>query len=252
MNKKQLGLVVALMPAMMVGSAQADTVFGVYFDAKYWQYDTDGNIGSGSDQATFDFDQEQRAILSIALEHPIPLLPNLKIRQSVQKSTGSTTLTSNFTYDGRTYLAGSTIGADLDFSHTDFTLYYEILDNDVVSFDIGVSGQKYDGYATVIDQNGNRNELAFNGVIPTGYLAAQIGIPGTGFNFYGEGYLLSIDDSSLRDIDAGIEYRFIENVAADVSLQVGYRTMKVELDDLDGLYSDISFKGPYIGLKGHF
>jgi hypothetical protein len=63
---------------------------------------------------------------------------------------------------------------------------------------------------------------------------------------------VTIDDSSIRDIEAGIEYRLVENLAVDVNLQLGYRSIAIELDDLDGIYSDLSFKGPYLGLEIHF
>ena len=42
------------------------------------------------------------------------------------------------------------------------------------------------------------------------------------------------------------------NLAIDLTLQLGYRAVTLELDDLDDIYSDLEFKGIYAGLEVHF
>jgi hypothetical protein len=44
----------------------------------------------------------------------------------------------------------------------------------------------------------------------------------------------------------------MENLAVDVTFQVGYRAVELELDDLDDIYSNLEFKGVYAGLEVHF
>ena len=78
------------------------------------------------------------------------------------------------------------------------------------------------------------------------------GLPFTGLSAYARGHVLAIDSSSLQDIEIALEYRILDSVLLDGSIQVGYRYFNVELDDVAGLYSDVEFKGPFVGFQLHF
>ncbi|MGM0480878.1 MAG: TIGR04219 family outer membrane beta-barrel protein [Pseudomonadota bacterium] len=212
-------------------SASADTVLGLYIGAQGWQAESQGRYQFlSADAYQVDGDDTQASYYA-ALEHPIPLLPNIKVRQN------------NLTAD--TELSGT----ELNFDHVDYSLYYEIFDNDVVAIDAGINGKKFDGRAVDINGAGVKQ---FSEVIPTAYLAARVGLPFTRWTVTGEAKGLSIDDSSLTDIQAAVEYRLIDNLAVDVSLSAGYRSLRVELDNVDGLFSDIDFDGPFVSLDVHF
>jgi outer membrane protein len=239
-------------PAMLLSSAvQADTLLGVYAGGQIWDTENTGNFGSGAGNQSFGFADEKQQSFYIALEHPVPLLPNIKIRENELSTQGFVTLSEDFVYNGEGYSAGTSLASAIDLSHTDVTLYYEIFDNDLLSFDIGVTGKKVDGLLAVRDAQ-SENSLKSDGWIPTGYAQLRVGIPATPLTVYGLANAISIDDSSVRDIEAGIEYRLVENLAVDLNLQLGYRDITIELDDLDGIYSDLQFKGPYLGLEIHF
>jgi outer membrane protein len=77
-------------------------------------------------------------------------------------------------------------------------------------------------------------------------------LPGTSFNLFANGNLLSIDDHKLYDYQVGVSYELIDNLAVDVNLTVGYRAVKIELEDLDNLYTNIDFKGAFAGVVVHF
>ena len=64
--------------------------------------------------------------------------------------------------------------------------------------------------------------------------------------------MLSVDDHSLTDYQAALTYSLMENLALDVTFQLGYRAVELELEDLDGIYSNLEFKGVYAGLEVHF
>ena len=74
----------------------------------------------------------------------------------------------------------------------------------------------------------------------------------TGFGVFFEGSFLGIDDQALTDYQAAITYTVIENMAIDITFQVGYRAFALELEDLDNIYTDLEFKGVYAGLEVHF
>jgi len=41
-------------------------------------------------------------------------------------------------------------------------------------------------------------------------------------------------------------------MVVDVNLTAGYKSVKLELDDLDDLYTDIEFDGVFAGVVVHF
>ncbi|MDT7525742.1 MULTISPECIES: TIGR04219 family outer membrane beta-barrel protein [Idiomarinaceae] len=241
-----------VLPALLLGAnAQADTILGIYAGGQYWDTSNSGNFGSGNGTQGFNFADETQNSFYVALEHPIPLLPNFKVRRNDLTTYGVTTLGSDFSYNGIGYSAGTTLNSSVDLTHTDYTLYYEIFDNDLLSVDLGITAKQVDGLLAVRDATAE-NSLDADGWIPTGYAQVRVGIPATDLTLYGLANAVSIDDSSVRDIEAGIEYRLVDSLAVNLNLQLGYRDITIELDDLDNIYSDIQFKGPYLGLEIHF
>lgn len=248
--KPALTLVLAsalIMPA----AASADTILGIYAGGQYWNTDNSGSFGTFERQQSFAFDDEQQSSFYVALEHPIPLIPNIKIRHNSLDVYGDVSLMQDFTFGGMNFPTTTSIDSMVDLSHTDYTFYYEIFDNDLLSIDLGITAKHVDGALTVRDAETSASRSS-DGWIPTGYGHVRVGIPATDLTVYGMANAISIDDSAMRDLEAGIEYRLVENLAVDLNLQFGYRDITIELDDLDGVYSDLRFKGPYIGLEVHF
>ncbi len=248
--KKVAALMLA--PALMLSSAaHADTLLGIYAGGQFWETSNSGSFGSGQGLQTFNFDDKSQRSFYVALEHPIPLIPNIKVRHNDLVTQGAVVLSEDFTYNGIGFGAGTSLNSSIDLTHTDYTLYYEILDNSIIGLDLGITGKRVDGLLAVADAS-QESKLESDGWIPTGYAQVRVGIPATDLTIYGIANAISIDDSSVRDIEAGIEYRLVENLAIDLNLQLGYRDIKIELDDLNNIYSDIRFKGPYLGLEIHF
>ena len=84
------------------------------------------------------------------------------------------------------------------------------------------------------------------------YVSTVVGLPFTGFDIFAEGNLLSFDDHTLYDYQAGISYAVLDNIAVDFNINLGYRAMKLELADLDDLNSNLDFKGFFAGAEIHF
>src|SRR5690554_6239454 len=140
MKKQAIAICV---PALILsGAAQADTVVGLYAGAQVWDTSNSGQFGTGNGNQSFAFTDEKQTSFYIAVEHPIPFLPNIKIRENELVSYGATTLTQDFNFNGQVYSANSSITSYVDLSHTDFTLYYELFDNDLIAFDLGMTGKK--------------------------------------------------------------------------------------------------------------
>ncbi len=246
--KKLTSFKLALAAAMVASSAQADTLLGLYAGAQYWQVEPEGEFGTAQDdQANFNFDDDAQGSFYIAFEHPVPLIPNIKLRQTQLEVAGAGNV--DFNFNGTNYSGTAQVDADL--SNTDLILYYEVLDNGLASFDFGVTVKSLDGEIIVSDGDASDTQ-ELSGYVPMGYIAANVGLPLTGFSIYGDFSILSIGDHSMTDYQAGLAYTFVDNLAVDMSAQLGYRSFSLELDDLDGIYSDLEFSGIYGGLEVHF
>jgi outer membrane protein len=243
---------VALASCLTVTNASADMVLGLFAGVQGWNMDAEGTFGTTTNQSGFNFEDESQASFYVALEHPVPLVPNIKIKHNQMDTNGITTLTSTYTFNDTNFAVASSLVTDVDLKNTDFIFYYEVLDNDLVTFDFGLNIKRVDGQIDVVDVNDPtvRATESFDGYVPMFYGAVKVGLPFTGLGVFADGSILSIGDHTLYDYEAGIEYTF-EGVI-DLTLQVGYRAVRLELDDLDDIYSDLDFDGAFVGLEAHF
>lgn len=252
MKRSSISLLLAA--SVMVAPVQADTLLGLYVGAQGWNMDTEGGFSNDVALTDFDFDKETKASFYVALEHPIPLVPNIKVRRTAMDTFGDTTLNSTFTFNGEIFSANTPVSTEVDMTNTDFILYYELFDNDLVSFDFGINGKYVDGEIFVREtadaSNSAREE--FSGVVPMVYSRLYFGLPFTGLGIYAEGSYLSIDDHTLSDYEIALAYEFVDNLAVDMTFQLGYRATTLELEDLDDIYSDLEFSGVFAGLELHF
>ncbi|BED88046.1 MULTISPECIES: TIGR04219 family outer membrane beta-barrel protein [unclassified Pseudoalteromonas] len=255
---KKYCLAAALSMACLAPAAQADTLLGLYVGVDGWQSDNDGQF-SYKDNAPQDFNFEDETFISYyaALEHPVPLVPNLKLKYTELELNGSATLTDTFSFNGSDYVVGTTANTLSDLTHIDYILYYEIFDNDLISIDLGLNAKQFDGdiVVTGTTQQGGTNfseTVDFSGFVPLAYGRAEAGLPFTGLSVFFEGSFLAIDDSKVQDYQVGVAWELIDNLAVDVAVKAGYRSMTLELDDVDDINSDIDASGPFAGIQVHF
>ncbi|NMP17247.1 MULTISPECIES: TIGR04219 family outer membrane beta-barrel protein [unclassified Thalassotalea] len=238
--KKSAALISSLM-MLTSPNANADAI-GVYIGAQVWDMAAEGSYDDSKVQQEFNFDDDTQNRFYIEFEHPLPFIPNIKIAHSELMTTG---VEINPAADS---LQGS---SELDLSYTDYTLYYELFDNGLFSFDFGLTGKDFEGEFITLDRSGldvdNVDEI-----IPMLYLSAEVELPLTGLGVFAEGNILALDDHTAADYQAGISYALIDNMIVDVDIQLGYRWAQVELEDLEGIYSDLDFDGAFAGVEVHF
>ena len=215
------------------GLAQAD-VIGVKGDLSYWAYDGQANMAAQTAASDQDFERKGAAQLSLAIEHPVPLIPNAKIRYVNLK-----TQTEN-------EVAGQPV-YDINMDHADFILYYEILDN-IVNADVGVGATTLNGHVTTLALS----KTDIDKTVPVIYATAGAKLPFTGLSAKGEVLYSKFNDAKITDAQAELQYNFIDNLLVDVGLKAGYRILDIKLDDYEKNDLKFNFKGPYIGLDIHF
>lgn len=252
-------ITLALCAALASGTASADTILGFDASVGVWQPSYSGAIGVDDfDVDNFSLAEDNVTFIQAALEHPIPLVPNVMVAHSKVSTNGSTILGSNVTFDDETFFVGQDVEADIDLSHTDATLYYEILDN-WVNLDIGLTARQYSGsldisgqYQVTIPEILNptiTESIELSGVLPMAYAMARFDLPFTGWSLVAQGNGTSYRGDSHMDVTAKVRWDFAP--VLDFALEAGYRHMTLDLQELDDLQSDLEISGPYLGLNLH-
>ena len=241
--------------------ANADTLLGLYVGGGNISYDMSGEI-KDLEQPNADFldleddlglEGESGSYLYIAIEHGIPVLPNLKVAFSDITESATNLTQRSIDFGGETFPANSRVNTDLDFSHYDFTMYYELLDN-WVNLDLGLTVRQLDGEMAVqgyhISTPGflisAREDLDFT--VPLLYGKAQFDLPLTGLYAGVEGNWIGAGGTQLYDIWGKVGYTF----AFGLGLEAGMRKLALELDDVDDLDADVTLDGTYIAATFHF
>lgn len=249
----KLGSTVLAFGVLVSTTVQADTLLGVYAGGQMWAMETEGSFATNNDLATFSFDDERNSSMYIAFEHFVPLIPNVKIIRTSLDTSGGGVLSNDFSFAGEDYSINADLGTEFTVTTTDHILYYEILDNDLISIDIGLNAKNIDGVLTVVDRDtGAASDASFNGYVPMAYSRAEIGLPFTNWSIFAEGNYLSFKDQTVSDMQAAIEYRAIDSLALNLSFQLGYRSLNIELEDLDSVYTELDFSGVFAGVEFHF
>ena len=236
-------ILAASVAVLMCGSAQADTLLGLYIGGQIWADEASGSFGEGSsNQEVFQLTDDNQGSFYVAFEHPIPLIPNIKIASTTLDTVGGTSgSVGSFSAD-----------TTLDASYVDYTLYYEVFDNDLLTFDFGLTARDVDAYMKVSESDVNSSDLDASGIIPMAYVSTIVGLPFTGLNIFAEANFISYDDQTIYDAQVGVSYSILDNLAVDFDVTLGYRTVKMELDDLDDFYSDLTYDGLFLGAVVHF
>ena len=250
MKKTLTGLSMAA--SLLVPQIASADFLSVYGGVEGWRAESTGIVGdSQSNSASFNFDDETTTSFYIGLEHPIPLIPNLKLRKDSIDLTGQATV-SGFQLGGTTLngLVNSTINLD----QTDVILYWELLDLDLFSFDFGVNAKYVESNQVVVDSSDpiNSAQDSFDGWVPMAYLAAEVSLPGLPLSLWTEGSYVSYSGDKFYDARAAIKYTLIDSLPMDLSFSLGYRAFVLQVDDLDDVFADFDFNGYYAGMELRF
>ncbi|MBW8182647.1 TIGR04219 family outer membrane beta-barrel protein [Shewanella nanhaiensis] len=245
--KKTL-LACALLGSLAATSAQASTLVGFKVGGDYWQADTSGTFAeSGQPQQDFDYSSSSQGSIWVAVEHPIPLVPNVKIRENRLDDNGSATV-DGFEFGGTTF--DGAVSTSTNLSNTDFVLYYELLDNDLVALDLGAAYKKMHGSLRVnhTETQGRVSaEKDLDSGIVMAYADAQVGVPGLGLYGFAE-VMLGVDETSVYDYSVGLGWQF-DGVALDTKVRLGYRDFSFDVNDFDGVSTNSQFKGYFAGVE---
>ncbi len=204
-------------------NVSAAMVLGFGAEVDYYNPTASGDFNYQTTTTHFNDQSELGYQIGLYLEHPLPLLPNIRLDFTPESSFSGS--------DG----AGGTNKVSLD--QTDITPYYEILDN-VVDLDIGVTFKVLDGK---VEGALNRE---FSEVIPMAYLGAGINLVGTGLRIAGDVKYIEYNGDSLSDS----RIKAVWNINKLVQAQAGYRYETLKINDHYDINSNVVIEGPFIGM----
>jgi outer membrane protein len=233
--------------------AISDTVLGIYAGGGVWQSDFSGEIGDvGQPSANLEdlgLQDQNNQYYFIALEHPVPVLPNVRLQQTDVSLSETADIDQTFILDDVAYTASTTVTSDFDFSHTDATLYYEVLDN-WVNLDLGVTFRKFDGELS-LRSDALSSSQTLDEIIPMVYGKAQFNLPLSGFYVTAGGNYASFNGSKASDLQAALGF-MSDGWVLDFGIELGIRNFSVQLDDVSKLDADMDLQGSFASIYFHF
>ncbi len=245
-------LTIAAMAAILPQAASALPLVDFYAGSYYWDQGVSGDVSGTADlEKDLNLDAGGKNVTYLAFEHPIPLIPNVKLKISDLSADGTGLLSTGLTIDGETVTGA--VDSVLDMSHTDYTVYWG-LPLPLVTFDFGLTLRQFDGEVSSVAQSGGTPASAdLDFVIPMGYLKAGIDIPLTGLSLGGDINVISIGSTGITDYDLNMTYVLPLIPLLDIGITAGYRSFDLDLDedDFGDLSAQATIDGPYLGLSLH-
>ena len=242
MNKPTLLIAIILLSLGMT-TVKADTILGLYAGYHYWQHDLSDDIQVNFTDET---NSDKGNVFYVALEHPVPFIPNAKIQHN--NLTGEIVGTMEILgVDGTPQIVQARTAADL--SHNELILYYELLDN-WINLDLGASVKYFDGYQPIHIQAGIQTRDKIDEWIPLLYTKGQVDLPFTGLSAYGSLQAISLASHDVTDFEMGLNYESKMGLGATL----GYRALDVDFDVNDhvNVLLDEALKGFFLGVNFHF
>ena len=256
--KKPLSLAAGAILALGAVTASADTIGGEiavggwYHDPSGWiQYPNDlpNDISRIDADDDLGLDSQTDLYLRAKIEHPVPILPNIKLGYVRTETTGDGHIDRDFTFGDISFTVGEDLDSEAQLDNYDATLYYELVDT-VVDLDLGLTVRYFDGYVKVTNKTtGLDDSTDIDFVVPLLYGNFRWPMPFVeGLSVGAEGNWITYDGSTLYDIQGDVRY----TLAMGLGAEVGYRWQKVKLDDVEDTDADIDIEGVYFGFVWDF
>ncbi len=235
------GFAVSVCLWLAIGTAEAEFI-GLNITPNQWApaansafhfSDTD-SIGLADD---LDMENPEQTSMTIILEHPIALLPNLRYQSYELNYPETSTLNSDF----------DSTAASFDLSQDDIVLYYQLLDNRI-NLDLGVDLKRFNGEVSFAGATDTR--ISVDETIPLFYLSARYDLPYTGF-YVGADINTSIIDLGFSESNAQDSTIMLGYDSGNgVGFEGGFKYFSLDLDQVDDPDANLEYDGVY--LNGYF
>lgn len=229
---------------VFVNPAFAD-ILGARLSGGVFNYSVSGTVRDSNVTAdtvdvknTLGWKDDHGVMGYLYIEHPIPIIPNIRLGTTSLKLGG--TGTGTFNYNGQSF--NNTITSNLDLSHTELGLYYEVIDT-VIDLDLGLNFKFFNGSINISDSLGTNTSTKFDHTVPMLYGALTIPITGTGFKLAGDISTISYNNDTFTDYLVRVRYE----TDFMLGVELGYRSIHIDYQDTGANeYAKLDMKGPYL------
>lgn len=249
-------LITGICAATLLVSAASADFLRVEMGGGVWQQKPKGYIkrtdADGALKLVGQYDTYRKnsseAYAWILLKHPIPIVPNLRIEYvslsdqgQVKGSVGGLPIPA-------------TAPAKIDTKQYDVIPYYNIVDNTFwLTFDVGIDAKFINSDAVVSPVRGFSGYSSTDSVVvPFVYLRTRAQVPATGIGLEADAKAITYSSNSAYDIRAKIDYTFEFVSVVQPGIEVGYRAIKIKVDDGTKTQVDLDYRGMYVGLMLRF
>lgn len=242
----------ALLLSVLVSvSAQAATLYQFNLGVNYWDKKHNALAGEVADAQLSVQNESSSQELVLGFEHPFPLVPNFKLATSDYQAQGQQLLTQTFILSEQTFKVATTLDIDFEYDYTDYTLYYEVFDNQVLEFDLGVTFKSIDADLSVSNTANQTEKSSRKASGVEGYLhtAGKLNLPLLNLSFATQ---LNAKDSDNYDVEFSVLYELDWVPVIDPQLQLGWKKQELQLDDFDSLYLSHSWESAFAGIRVTF
>ena len=247
--------VTALSLMLASASASAAPLVDFWAGAYSWNSSYEGTVSATPNsfdmQDDLNLEDSDNNVLWAAFEHPVPLIPNVQVKQTSMDTMGVGTVTGVYEFGGEQFVATGEVQTFADLSHTDYTAYWG-LPLPVVTVDFGLNIRKFDGLITIEDATA---DLDF--AVPMAFARVGAYLPLTGLSIMGEANYIGYKDTDHLDYQVALRYTLDFIPALDINLEAGYRSFQMNIDptdfdgDEDDLAADIDMSGVFLGVSVH-
>ncbi|MEA3417871.1 MAG: TIGR04219 family outer membrane beta-barrel protein [Campylobacterota bacterium] len=242
----------------------ADTIAGGEISLGYYSHTPSGTASyspfgiinpSVDVEDDFGWSAEQNIFLKAYIEHPVPMIPNIRLGYTDFYQDGQNTV-GDFSWGDISLPVGGEIDSALDMQFYDIGLYYELLDN-WLSLDAGLTLRYLDGNIAVdtlahfgpISTPTLGESTDFSLWIPMLYGKARFDIPNTDISMQLEGNVISYEDTTLYDYEISARY----TLSMGLGIEGGFKGLHFDTVDLvDGLNIDVDASGPFVAVVWDF
>jgi len=251
MKKTATAIALVLASGNVAALPLVDFWAGAYSWNTAYTGDVSANPIDLSLENTLQLEDSNNNVIWAAFEHPIPVIPNIQIKQTTLETTGMGSIDEEFTFGGTTYSESVSLDSNINLNHTDLTLYWG-LPLPIVTIDFGVNVRQFDGELTI-----NDGSTVLDAPIPM--LFARVGgyLPFTGLSLMAEANYIGYGETNHMDVQVVARYTLPIIPVLDVNIEAGYRAFQLNIDPTDfggsssDLNADIDMSGVFVGVSFH-
>ena len=226
-------------------------VLGVVVGAESWRADTKLSLIGTPASLKADATRAQQSFY-FRFEHPLPLLPNIAVRQQQLSFNQGMTPSTSLSFAKQSFDASSTVQLGSSGRWREVVAYYELFDNPLFDIDLGLAWRQLDLQLSATATNG----AVFNQTVdrwrPALYGNVALALWGTDTKLFGQTTYSDVRGDLTREWRAGIAWRWLDLTPVQSSVLVGYRHVQLELDDIGASTAEFRQQGPYLALEFDF